>query len=925
MTTPVRGRDAELEALGGAVEDAQRGTGSVIVLEGAAGIGKSRLLDEVVQTAGRAGLVTAVAAPDELDDLAPLASLLAGLRSGTRPLVPPDLLDGLTDYADQRLALLDRVGNSLERHAQDDALLIAVDDLQWADPTTLLAMRVLSLQLAAYPVVWLLARRPQPSSLALERTVEQLVSRGARRFSLAPLDPDAVADVVRDVVAGEPDESLMAYVDGVSGNPFYLSELLHALRREGAVTVTRGRATLSDGRVPSGFEGASVARLATLTDSTRELIEVASILGRRCRVDDLAQVLERLPAQLAGPLSDAIAQDVIVEDGKELVFRHDLLREAVYQNIPASLREAVHLQIAHTLLARGAAPADAAPHLVAASLRGDAETIDLLERAAFELVPRSPAAAADLTLRLVDALPYGSAAWSRAAGDALRLLAITGQSRRAEELARRALETHLEPARRVSIQIGLAHALQTLGLYRLVPPIVRDILDSSGLADEDRLAALTMLAAATIRSGDSNAAAAVEAERDLATRLSSTEHIINNLGNQSHLLARQGELDAAFTLVLDELALAERSDPARSTARAPRLGSALHLMLLDRTSEARDELDLAEREARAIGYPWGIMLAEQSRAATLLIEGQLDDSAAIAEGTLEDARACDCEPRATESLHLLALVALRRGDDRAARVYVDRLEELLERGAALLVTVHNTARGLLAFAQGSAEDALHDLEPLYDAPYLTTMLRCDCPLAPELVRIALTAGSRRHATAIASIARTYAERNPSIPSITAQAAHASGLLDHDASLLREAVQEYARSPRLIARVVVDEDFAVTLAEDGHREEAIELLKTAHRRFGQLGARRDAERTRARLREFGVQLRTTAVVERPITGWDALTPAEQTVARLAGEALTNREIAERLYLSPHTVTTHLRHIFTKLDIHSRVELARILPG
>jgi DNA-binding CsgD family transcriptional regulator len=910
--------------LGSAIEDAQRGTGSIVVLEGAAGIGKSRLLAEVVSTAGRAGLRTALAATDELDELAPLASLLAGLRAATPPMVPPDLLDGLAAYADQRLALLDRLGACLEDHARDDALLIALDDLQWADATTLLALRVLTVQLTAYPVVWVLARRPQPTSPALERTIEQLVGRGAHLHPLAPLQRDAVADVVSDLIGAPPDESMTAFLDGVDGSPFYLSELLRAMNRDGALVVDDGVATIAQEEIPRGFRDTTAARLATLSARTREFIGVASIFGRRCRVDDVADILDRTPGQLAGAVGEALAHDLIVEEGDELVFSHDLLREAVYRNVPVSLREAIHLQIARRLLDRGAAPADAAAHLAVAPLQSDAATVALVQDAADDLIARAPAAAAELKLRLVDALPPGSPDWSRATGDALRLLAITGQSRQAEELARAALERYLDPAARAALQLGLAHALQTLGFPRLVRPVVHELLDTPDISDDTRIAALGVLAAATIRTGATNAAAAVEAERELATRLASTEHIINNLGNRSHLLARSGELDQALDLVVEETTLAERSAPAVSTARAPRLGSALHLMMLDRTDEARRELELAEQEARAIGYPWAISFCEQSRAATFLIEGQLDNAATLAESTLEDVRAVDLEPRACEALHILALIALRRGDDRTALVYIDRLDDLVERGAALIVSVHNSARGKLTFAEGDAVGALAELDAVYEAPYLTTLLRADCPLAPDLVRIAMAAGSDDRAQSMASEARTYARRNPGVASIVAQAEHAAGLLDQDVDLLRAATRSYARSPRMLARAVAEEDLANALADNGEQEEATELLRSAAHRYMQLGARRDADRVRARLRALGVRLRTTTAAERPTTGWDALTPAEQTIARLAGEALTNRQIAERLYLSPHTVTTHLRHIFAKLDIHSRVELAHAVP-
>src|SRR5213078_1252902 len=147
----------------------------------------------------------------------------------------------------------------------------------------------------------------------------------------------------------------------------------------------------------------------------------------------------------------------------------------------------------------------------------------------------------------------------------------------------------------------------------------------------------------------------------------------------------------------------------------------------------------------------------------------------------------------------------------------------------------------------------------------------------ELVRIALAAGSREHAASTVSVARAFAEQNPSVASITAQAAHAAGLLDDDVALLRDAAQHYGRSPRQLARADVANDLANALVRREESDEAVELLRGAFARYSELGARRDADQVRAQLRDLGVRLRTSRTAERPPTGWEALTPAEQNVA------------------------------------------------
>jgi ATP/maltotriose-dependent transcriptional regulator MalT len=319
------------------------------------------------------------------------------------------------------------------------------------------------------------------------------------------------------------------------------------------------------------------------------------------------------------------------------------------------------------------------------------------------------------------------------------------------------------------------------------------------------------------------------------------------------------------------------------------------------------------------------MLCDQARAGALLIEGELDAAAAVAEAAVEDARAVDLEPRTTDLLHVLAQVAMRRGDLVLAREYVDRLESLLQDGASLIATVANTVSGRLALAEGDPARALRDLDAVYDSPTLLALMRNDCSLAPELVRVALAAAAPARAAAAVAAAQRYADQNPSVASLGGQARHASGLMRNDVAQLRDALAAYERSPRRLARAIAADDLADAVLEHEQTDEAISLLRQAAAGYAALGARRDVDRVRAKLRTLGVRTRPAATVARPSTGWDALTAAEQNVARLAAQALTNRQIAERLFLSPHTVTTHLRHIFAKLAIRSRVELVKLVPA
>lgn len=205
---------------------------------------------------------------------------------------------------------------------------------------------------------------------------------------------------------------------------------------------------------------------------------------------------------------------------------------------------------------------------------------------------------------------------------------------------------------------------------------------------------------------------------------------------------------------------------------------------------------------------------------------------------------------------------------------------------------------------------------------LAAALLVEIPLgAVWMVRTALAVGDPRRASRAAAAARRLAADNPGVASAAAAAAHARGLLDQDATVVVRASCGYRHS---LARASAAEDAGVILTKDGDRERAVAQLEQALQIYSQTGADRDANRVRARLRDLGVRRRHPgAASHRPSCGWASLTETERKVAHLVAQWLTNREIADRLFLSPHTVDSHLRQIFRKLDIRSRRKLAPLL--
>jgi DNA-binding CsgD family transcriptional regulator len=238
----------------------------------------------------------------------------------------------------------------------------------------------------------------------------------------------------------------------------------------------------------------------------------------------------------------------------------------------------------------------------------------------------------------------------------------------------------------------------------------------------------------------------------------------------------------------------------------------------------------------------------------------------------------------------------------------------VRRLAARVLAASDATRGDLAGAAGRlADDPLQPVTPL---------LPNDFGYHPWVARIALAANARELAVRAAAMAESFARESPGVPLFAGVAAHTRGLADGDSALLAEAARVLAATQRPLIFAAAAEDAGAALAAENRREAAIEQLNAAFDTYLAHEATADARRVGRLLREHGAQ-RRVAGQQRPASGWASLTGSELKVARLIATGATNRSAAEQLYLSPHTVSSHLRNAFAKLGINSRVQLARIL--
>jgi DNA-binding CsgD family transcriptional regulator len=362
-TMTLRGRGDELAVLEARLDAAAAGQDSTVLVEGVPGSGKTGLLREAVAMADRRGMRVGTAAAAPSDQVGHMGPMLAALFDGSSPPLVPGGLAALHDLPEQRHWLFEDLAAQLERAAMDGPLLVCLDDMQWADLATLAALRRLPVRLAGLPIVWLAASRSHSPRVAPRSTWDALTDAGALRLTLGPLTEGDVARIVTDLVGAPPDGALRQLTERAQGNSFLLVELLRGLVEESLVRVGEGSASLVEDRLPRRLSDGIRERLRRLSATARRVACTAVALGRTFTVEQLATMLDLTPSALLDPVEELLAGDLLVETGGVLAYRHDVVREAVQDTLPASALRALQRQGVDALLRGGSSPVDVAAQL----------------------------------------------------------------------------------------------------------------------------------------------------------------------------------------------------------------------------------------------------------------------------------------------------------------------------------------------------------------------------------------------------------------------------------------------------------------------------------------------------------------------------------------------------------------------------------
>ncbi|HEX6348637.1 MAG TPA: BREX system ATP-binding domain-containing protein [Candidatus Dormibacteraeota bacterium] len=903
------GRNRELQALIASLERTTGGAAEIVLVEARAGVGKTRLLREVLLHAAerRFAVLHVECEPEQSHTpFAAAATALGALASSSdaprRRLAAA--FSGRLQSADpdQRFRAADAAVSFLEGLLQRSPVLFVLDDFQNADSGTRLVLRRAAAALADRRLMILLARRP--GGIAHIDTDVGI----AARLELRPLDRASVAGLAAEIVKCRPGPRLLRELDACGGNPLLVIELVRQLDWEGLLATTNGVAELS-----ASSSGAGVVlgrRVDSLPATVAQLLALASVLGQTFSVGELAALSGRSTGDLLGPLSEAESAGLIVERAHNLAFSHSLLHEVTYDRIPALVRVELHREAAHMLAGRGASAGRIARHLAEVTGREDVHAVDWLQSAGREVLSRAPEEAADLFSRALAAIPPESPRVGDLLADFAEALSSCGRLEESVEAAERALGLGLGRQREVAVRAHLARSLRWQGRAG------QAYAQAMGAASDDReLLAEAALAAVMSHRVEEGRALALDVlqkdEGQLADCVALSAYCFG-----SFLSCHWSDAVSAGARAV---ALGEAA-PEVMTIVQPRLYYGHVLTVCCRYAEAEQQLQSGLREAEREGRRWQEPLYHQYLARKRWLTGDWDDAEAE-----DEAAVAAAEDIARWSSRLMAgpaqaiSIRLHRG------VLSDTAAVLREFGASSMEgsptggTLTDWQLGLVLEAEGRPAAALDILIPLWRRSLeggLVVELR---QAGPDLMRIALAA-DRRDAAEFALPVMEEIRRRAQHPLADAAWLHTLALWDASLDPCVQAASLLEPLGRPLELANTYESAARLAKVAGAGDEAAAYGVRAEELYQGLGAAMDLGRIRSFLRALGRRPAGRGARPRSRSGWGSLTESELRVARLVPEGLSNPEIAEKLFISRRTVETHLKHVYAKLELTSRVQLA-----
>jgi DNA-binding NarL/FixJ family response regulator len=916
-------RDSELRQLDLAVERAAAADGSVVVVEGPAGVGKSTLIAAASGRAQAAGVRVLSARGSELErefGFGALRQLFEGALASREPAERKRLLSGAAQPAEPVLALETRpdagAGDGFTtlhaiywlalNLAAEQPLLLAVDDAHWADSSSLKALSYLAGRLSGAPVALLVATRMHEPD-APEALLDEFRSApGALALTPAPLSAEAVARLVQARIPEADPKICAAFSEATGGNPFLVQELLRSVSANGEMSQADPAAAVRDASVLS-IGDRVMRRVEQLGPAAPALASAMAVLGPEGPLR-LACGVASLTGEEGGRIANGLRRIDVLTSEDPFEFTHPLVRRSIYDALSVTESRALHASAAELLREEGAYAEVVAAQLTELPPAGSSAVAEALVAAAEEARAR--------------AAPHEAIRWFR-----------------------RALEEEAPQPPRATILEGLGVLLASLR----DPEAIGHLQEALAISDDPALRLRVagdlaeMLAIAGQWEGsiealdavtDDIAGASPEAEAEIAAVRTGimvydpafTATLARERPHLEELAARDGDASLAIAAFLTVQASHFGEGVERVRAYASRAledgrllrgrtadGYAIHvlgsLVEIDDHDWAQSACDLLGAAARERGSVAGHLVSSFASGWSHLRQGDLASGEAVVRAAVEAGNQAGLTMAATSGANFLqdAMIERPGHEDLAAFIETVELPEVFARtwsGANVLLV-----RGRLRLAKLDRGRAVADLRAAYEiqaalgwGPAASTVR--------SLLALALPAGEREEALTLAQEELELA-RAAGVPRYEGIALRALGMVtggEDGIELLRQSASLLAGSPARYEHAVALVELGAALRRAQQRVEARgELtagLELAHR----CGAQRLMERAREELNAAGGRPRRIAT-----TGAGSLTPSERRVADMAAVGATNREIAQELFVSEKTVETHLSHTYSKLEI------------
>ena len=955
------GRAEELGSLDHLLARLDGGRSAALELAGEPGIGKTRLLAELAARADARGHLVLSGCGGELERDLPFWVFVDALDEYVHGLDPRRLetldddvkaelatvLPSLAGLATGRKAAIQHeryrshraVCVLLERLALTQPVVLLLDDFHWADPASVELLGALLHRPPAAQVLLALAVRPRQMGERLSASVERAHRAGTlARIGLHALSPDEARELIGDTVNGGEGSDL--YQES-GGNPFYLEQLARSAARPGTAAAGPAEPSLAGVDVPPPVAAALAEELALLSMKARRVLEGAAVAGDPFDPELAAAAAGTDDAAAIDALDELLWLDVVRQTDvpRRFRFRHPLVRRAVYESMPGGWRLGAHERCADALAARGSPAAVRAHHVELSARQGDAAAIALLREAGEAAAQRAPASAARWFTAALRLLP-GSAPPEERVELLLacsRALAATGQlgAGHAALLESMSIVPQEAEALRVRLTAACANVEHLLGRYTEAHAHLEAAF--AELRDPDSLQGVDLmieLAGDSLYRGDYDAmrawaARAVDAAAQLGDRaLIAGALAVRALAGAVGGTAAEGQAHRAEA--------ANLIDALSDDELAGRLDALAHLataeLYLDHFTAIEPHAERAVRIGRATGQGDLFPLIFPMLGASLWIQGRMKESGEVLDGAIAAARLVDNVQGLAWNLFNRSYGAFAAGDIELALATAEEGFELskeLDDGPvsahaavalayAMLETGHpeRSVELLLTFAGG---DELKLIGGGWRARYLEL-----------LTRSFLAAGRRPEAERAAAAAQACADA-VSLPMAGAMAGLAAAALALDGGEPAVAAERAIAAAAALEEVGNAVDAAASrmlagraFARMGEHDRAAAELELAAAAFESFGAHRYRAEAERELRKLGRSIHRRTRPGRPDgSAVESLTERELQIARLVVDRKTNPQIAAELFLSLKTVETHLRNTFRKLDVASRVEVARVV--